>query len=82
MIGSITSSNETLDNPCVSHEFLLDTGAGRNPISNKRLPNDSKPFVDDAPEKVNFATGDCWWKKGELAPEAFCLVSGPTTIFG
>ena len=57
MIGSITSSNETLDNPCVSHEFLLDTGAGRNLISNKGLPNDFKPFVGDAPEKVNFATG-------------------------
>ena len=57
MIGSITSSNETLDNPCISHEFLLDTGAGRNLISNKGLPNDLKPFVDDAPEKVNFATG-------------------------
>ena len=57
MIGSITSSNETLDNPCISHEFLLDTGAGRNLISNKGLPEDLKPFVDDAPEKVNFATG-------------------------
>ena len=57
MIGSITSSNETLDNPCVSHEFLLDTGAGRNLISNKGLPNDFKPCVGDAPEKVNFATG-------------------------
>ena len=52
MIGSITSSNETLNNPCISREFLLDTGAGRNLISNK-----GKPFVDDAPEKVNFATG-------------------------
>ena len=57
MIGSITSSNETFDNPCISHEFLLDTGAGRNLISNKGLPDDLKPFVDDAPEKVNFATG-------------------------
>ena len=57
MIGSVTSSNETLDNPCISHEFLLDTGAGRNLISNKGLPDDLRPFVDDAPEKVNFATG-------------------------
>ena len=57
MIGSISSSNETVDNPCVSHEFLLDTGAGRNLISNKGLTNDLKPFVDDGPEKVNFATG-------------------------
>ncbi len=57
MSRSVTSSNETLDNPCVSHEFLLDTGAGRNLISNKGLPNDLRPFVDDAPEKVNFATG-------------------------
>lgn len=55
MIDSITSSNETLDNPCMNHEFLLDTGAGRNLISNKGLTNDLKPFVDDAP--VNFATG-------------------------
>ena len=30
---------------------------GRNLISNKGLPNDLKPFLDDAPEEVNFATG-------------------------
>ena len=57
VIGSISSSNETLDNPRISQEFLLDTGAGRNLISNKGLPDDLKPVVDDAPEKVNFATG-------------------------
>ena len=57
MIGSIASSNETHDNPCMNREFLLDTGAGGNLISNKGLPNDLKPFLDDAPEEINFATG-------------------------
>ena len=42
---SISSSKETLNNPCMNHEFLLDAGAGRNLIPNQGLPNDLKPFV-------------------------------------
>ena len=40
----------------VCQEFLLDTGAGRNVISNKTMPEELRDYVTDAPG-VRFATG-------------------------
>ena len=46
-------------NPLSSHqqEFLIDSGAGRNLISQKDLPVEWHSQVSEAPERLNFATG-------------------------
>ena len=43
--------------PEVNQEFLLDTGAGRNLISFRTMPEEFKEHVIDAPERIQFATG-------------------------
>ena len=43
--------------PRFTQDFLLDTGAGRNLISFKGMPDILKEHVTEAPEKVRFATG-------------------------
>ena len=66
--------------PQVNQEFLLDTGAGRNLISFKSMPQEFKEHVADAPEKVQFATG------GGIRPSAKALnlqgeLSGKNTFY-
>ena len=64
----------------IQQEFLLDTGAGRNLISYKSMPDMFKEHVQDAPEKIHFATG------GGVRPRAKSLVlegsqSGTNTFY-
>lgn len=66
--------------PQVNQEFLLDTGAGRNLISYKSMPDCFKEHVTEAPEKVQFATG------GGIRPSAKALnlegqLSGNNTFY-
>ena len=66
--------------PQVNQEFLLDTGAGRNLILYKSMPDCFKEHVTDAPEKVQFATG------GGIRPSASALnlegqLSGKNTFY-
>ena len=66
--------------PQVNQEFLLDTGAGRNLISYKSMPDCFKEHVAEAPEKVQFATG------GGIRPSAKALnlegqLSGNNTFY-
>lgn len=41
----------------IKQEFLIDSGAGRNLISKKDIPDQWIPFLDEAPEKLRFSTG-------------------------
>ena len=45
------------DPTCLRQEFLIDSGAGRNLISKKSLPEQWVPFLDAAPESLKFSTG-------------------------
>ena len=40
-----------------THEFLIDSGAGRNLISQKMMPEEWGHFLSDAPENLKFSTG-------------------------
>ena len=66
--------------PHVNQEFLLDTGAGRNLISYRSMPDEFKEHVFNAPEKVQFATG------GGIRPSSKALklegsLSGTNTFY-
>ena len=66
--------------PQVNQEFLLDTGAGRNLISFKGMPEAFRQYVSEAPEKIQFATG------GGMRPSAKALtldgsLSGNNTFY-
>jgi len=64
----------------VNQDFVLDTGAGRNLISYKGMPDVFKHHVIEAPEKVQFATG------GGIRPSATAVklqgnLSGTNTFY-
>ena len=64
----------------VNQDFLLDTGAGRNLISHKGMPDVFKDYITEAPEKVQFATG------GGIRPSAKAVklqgnLSGTNTFY-
>eukprot|EP00435_Cladocopium_sp_Y103_P060485 s1600_g22.t1 len=64
----------------VNQDFLLDTGAGRNLISYKGMPDVFKGHVTEAPERVQFTTG------GGIRPSATAVklqgsLSGTNTFY-